>query len=142
MTTAIRTKKRKFCGSQERSSEIVRKELETEPVNRARTPRWVLTVVKEAIKAKKLPLTFPLLSADAALEHATNILGGSWNDHTGAIKLDGHDYLVAEPYSEKISPTMLEELEKFVALFDGRYRFDSNSGHYPGRTVRIWILND
>ena len=74
-----------------------------------------------------------------ALEAATRLLGSSWDDHVGKFTWDGIEFLVSEPYAEKIDLQMLTELERFTKALGTGYIFSANSEHFPGRTIRIVI---
>ena len=130
----------KFEGDDSDRSNKVRDALQTIPVNRGRIPKWVLGAVKAAVKTKRLPPSqFPLTSAGVALEHATKQLGGEWADHTGTIVYDSYDLLISEPYTSRIDAAALQQLEKFVKLVGGQYYLSTNSGHFPGETIRVVI---
>ena len=101
-----------------KESESVREILKPIHVDDSKIPKWVLDAIKEAVRSGKIEKPgFPLQAAGTAFDYVTRKLGKSWSDHTGRIKdLDGREYLVSEPYSEKINLEMIQELEAFVTL--------------------------
>ena len=122
------------------ASTQLREILQPSPLKRGLAPRWVLTAVKLAIKEGRIPkLKAALTSGATALEEATRVLGASWTDRIGKFKWDGIEFLVSEPYAERIDRRMLSELEDFAQAVGTSYFFSANSEHFPGRTVRIVI---
>ncbi|MDZ4687062.1 MAG: hypothetical protein SH850_18450 [Planctomycetaceae bacterium] len=132
----------KIVGDKTEKSVAARKALSPASLNRGRVPSWVKVRIKLAISRGELnDCDHPLLAASTALDHLCRQIGSDWLDHYGSYKdVDGHDFLVSEPYSEKISPLMLTQLTSIAKILGVKYCFDSNSEWYPGRTVRIWIL--
>jgi hypothetical protein len=109
-------------------------------VDRSRSPKWILPIVRRLISGGRLPeCRFALTSAGIALEHAAKFCGDSWLDHDGKVKIDGFEFLVSEPYAEHTSLKMLQELEAFCELLGAGYTFTANSEHFPGRTIRIVV---
>jgi hypothetical protein len=96
--------------------------------------------VKLAIKEGRIPkLNAALTSGATALEEATGVLGSTWRDHVGKFTWDGIEFLVSEPYADRINAQMLADLEAFTDALGTSYFFSANSEHFPGRTVRIVI---
>jgi hypothetical protein len=115
---------------------------ETKLIDKAKVPKWVLDAAKAAVKRKKLPKSRPLFSATQALYLiAESTTGDGWLDHAGRIKWDGYELLTSEPYAERLSPSAIDELERFVSFIEGHYLICSKSEHLPGRTVLIVISN-
>jgi hypothetical protein len=121
-------------------SDQVREMLQPSPVKRGVAPRWVLKGVKRAIEDGRIPKPdAALTSGGTALEEATRLLGSSWKDHAGKFTWDGIEFLVSEPYADRIDLRMLTELERFTEALGTSYFFSANSEHFPGRTVRMVI---
>jgi len=75
-----------------------------------------------------------------ALEHVMSLAGSdTWSDHHGTIEVDGVQLLIAESYAERITATVLLELEKFCRLIGASCQLSDNSHHFPGRTLRIIV---
>lgn len=121
-------------------SSRVRELLQPERVEGEHLPKWILKVVRQLIESNNLPPSATIIeSAGDALRHALSNCGGSWADHLGLVTIDGHEFLVAEPYAAKIRLEMLHELQAFVDLVHGDYVFSSNSWQHPGGTLRIVV---
>ncbi len=127
-------------GDESNTSNQMREILQPSPIQRGVAPRWVLKGVKRAIEEGRIPkLDAALTSGGTALEEATRVLGSSWRDHAGKLTWDGIEFLISEPYAERIDLRMLTELERFTNALGTSFSFSANSEHFPSRTVRIVI---
>jgi len=127
-------------GDRSNTSDQLRELLDPPPVRRGMAPRWVLKAVKQAIEGGRMPRPDgALTSGTTALDEASRLLGSSWKDHFGKLTWDGIEFLVSEPYAERIDLRMLTELERFTEALETSYFFSANSEHFPARTVRIVI---
>lgn len=127
-------------GDTSATSKQLREVLQPSPIKRGLAPRWVQKGVKLAIREGRIPkLKAVLTSGATALEEATRVLGSSWRDHVGKFTWDGIEFLVSEPYADKINTQMLSGLEAFTNALRTSYFLSANSEHFPSRTVRIVI---
>ena len=115
------------------TSNRLREMLGPPPVKkRGLAPRWMVQSVKQAVKEGRIrKLQTAPVNPVMMLQEGADQFGSSWLDHVGKFTFDGIEFLVSEPYAERINRQMLTELEAFTQAIGTDYVFTANSEHFP-----------
>jgi hypothetical protein len=106
-------------------------------------PGWMLMKVQQAINDGRIGKPpYPVTSGASALRYLQDLYGTSWTDHFGMLKCDGFEVLVTEPYAEKVTKEMIDQLSAVTSVLGAAFLFSAISSHYPGRTIRIYIAEN